>query len=678
MFTYPPARRGDTADDYHGTTVADPYRWLEDPTSDETKQFVAAQSEFALAYLTQLPMREPLANRMTALWDTPRTYLPIRRGDVTVWAYNDGLANQPTYLVQRDGEDRRVLLNPNTLSDDGTIAVTVTSLSSDGSIFSYATSDGGTDWQVIRFLDTATGQHLTDEIRYVKWTSMSWHDDGFFYARFPETDPHAVTTVNNPSVCFHVIGTDQADDPVIFNNADDPDPGYDPMVSSDGRYLVLGEYVGTSHMNGLLYKDLADPDAEWVRLREPREARYQFLMHDDGAFLVRTNLDAPNSKIVSIPLDDPETTTEVVPEGPSAIENAVAVAGHIATITVADGSHNVTLHATDGSSSTEIVLPGLGSVAAISGRFADTTWFMSYESFTIPPSALIVSEDSAELFATGGESLHPNIEVTRTHATSTDGAKVGAFVLTASDTVGPAPVDLYGYGGFNINMTPIYNPARIAFLEAGGVIVVTNLRGGTELGEDWHQAGMLANKQQVFDDFIACAEHLIDTGVTTREQLSISGRSNGGLLTAATMLQRPDLFGAVVSHVPVTDMLRYQHFTAGRYWTVEFGDAADADAFQWLMEYSPLHNVDPATAYPPTLITTAEGDDRVVPMHSYKLAAELQHAAGGSSEEPLLVRIETRAGHGMGKPTDKLINEWADTYAFVLHHCAVSGADEPR
>ena len=334
-----------------------------------------------------------------------------------------------------------------------------------------------------------------------------------------------------------------------------------------------------------------------------------------------------------------------------------------------DGSHILHRYAFDGTDHGEVALPGLGAITAMSGQYTGEDTFLEYQSFTEPPTALEVRGGSAGAFPHASRNGNAHVSVTREYCTSTDGATVGMFVIRHSDTQVPAPVDLYGYGGFNINMTPVFNPARLAFLEAGGIVVVANLRGGTELGEEWHAAGMLGSKQQVFDDFVACAEHLIDTGVTTTSQLSISGRSNGGLLTAATLLQRPDLFGAVVSHVPVTDMLRYQHFTAGRYWTVEYGDAADPEAFEWLFEYSPLHNVANARDYPPVLITTADGDDRVVPMHSLKFAAQLQHSAGGSSGRPLIVRIDTRAGHGMGKPTKKLIDEAADTYAFVLHHC---------
>ncbi len=605
---------------------------------------------------------------MTELWDVPRTHLPTRRGTVTVWAQHEGGRDQPTYLVQRDGEQPETLLDANALSDDGTVAVNVTSLSPDGGLFTYAVSDGGSDWQVIRIRDTATGEDLADELRHVKFTSIAWHEDGFFYSRFPEADPTSVGIANDPWIAYHHLGTPQDDDRVVFHNADDPDPGYDPQVSHDGRYLILTEWLGTSRQNGLLVLDLADPQAEWRRLRSHHEAAYWFLAHVDGRMVVQTDLDAPNGRIAAIDLASPDGLDEIVPESEHAIEFASAAGGELLLVLLVDAAHRVERHAVDGSPLGPLDLPGVGTVLDLSGKVDDDVAFLAYQSFTEPPGAFAITHGEAERFGPPPPATI-DVEITRRSCVSSDGAEVGMFVLRATGTALPAPTDLYGYGGFSITMTPVFNPARLAFLEQGGVVVVANLRGGKEHGERWHEQGMLGSKQQVFDDFIACAEDLIDAGVTTRRQLSISGRSNGGLLTMAVMLQRPELFGAVVSHVPVTDMLRYQHFTAGRYWTVEFGDAADEEAFRWLIEYSPLHNVDPDAAYPPTLITTGEGDDRVVPMHALKMAAELQHAAGGSSEHPLLVRIDTRAGHGMGKPTSKLIDEWADSYAFVLFHC---------
>lgn len=661
MFTYPPARRVDIVDDYHGTPVPDPYRWLEDPDSDETKAFVAAENALTLSYLHGMPERQALRERIAALWDLPRTEAPQRRAGVTVWAHNDGLADQPTYLVEADGE-RRVLLDPNTLSDDGTVAVVVSSLSDDGRHFAYTLADAGSDWQTLRIRDVATGDDLPEVLRFVKFTSVAWHDDGFFYSRFPEQDPTSTEPSRNQSVWFHRLGTDQADDAMVWANPERPDLGYAPEVS--GAYLVLTEWEGTSHNNGLLYRRL-DRDDTWMRLFDTGVALHGFVAADDGGFLLHTDRDAPNGRVVRIDLDDPETFHDVVPEG-DPIETVTAASGRLAVTRLVDAAHRVELYAFDGEPDGEVPLPGLVTVSAVSGHIDEPDIFIGYQSFAVPPSVVAWNGGVVTAFAETDPPLG-ELVVERLTTVSTDGAQVGMFVVRLSDTALPAPTELYGYGGFAINVTPMFDPARLAFLEAGGQVVVANLRGGLEQGESWHQQGMLERKQQVFDDFIACAEQLIADGYATTSTLGIRGRSNGGLLTAATMVQRPDLFGAVIVQVPVTDMLRYQHFTAGRYWTVEYGDSADPEAFRWLYAYSPYHNVAPGVQYPPTLVMTAEGDDRVVPMHALKFTAALQHTAGGASEQPLLLRVDTRSGHGLGKPTSKLIDEAADIYGFLLH-----------
>ncbi|MCJ7724904.1 MAG: prolyl oligopeptidase family serine peptidase, partial [Acidimicrobiia bacterium] len=455
-----------------------------------------------------------------------------------------------------------------------------------------------------------------------------------------------------------------------FANPDSPALGYIPEVSSDDAYLLLTEFDGTSRENGLLFKPLADPDAPFTRIVHPRIATNEFLAHRDGRFLVLTDLDAPNGRVVAIPIDSVDERIEVIPEGDMPVELAAAAADRLILVTLDEASHRLRLFLPDGTPDGEIELPGLGSVAEMGGSLDDPVVFVGFQSFLHPPTALRWEAGETTTFAGAPPRLDPaDVLIERHHAIATDGAEVGMFLIKMKDAPLPAPTELYGYGGFGINMTPTYDPARLAWLEAGGVVVVTNLRGGTEAGEQWHRQGMLGNKQQVFDDLFSCAEYLLERGVATRESLGLRGRSNGGLLAAAALVQRPDLFGAVVPQVPVTDMYRYQLFTAGRYWTVEYGDAVeDPAAFGWLSGYSPLHNVGDAATYPPTLVMTAESDDRVVPMHSLKFIATLQHAAGGSSDNPLLVRVDTRAGHGLGKPVSKLIEETADTFGFLLHH----------
>ncbi len=697
-FTYPSARRSDVVDTHHGRVVADPYRWLEDPDSPETKEFVAAQNGVTEPYLAGLPDRDALVERMTELWDNPRTDPPGWRGRgddrVMVWTHNDGLADQPIYWVKRGDDpsaEPEVLLDPNTLSDDGAVAVVGAALSDDGGLLAYLVSEAGSDRQHLSVRRTDTGHDLDDRLAHLRFTSIAWYGDGFFYTRWPEVEPGSTAPVKDPSIHYHRIGDDQADDVLVYHNDDDPEPSYAALVTEDDRYLVLIEYLGTDQRNGLLYLDLDDhgsaltdpasgadrqpvPDAAWVRLVELGEAIHSFVHHraDDGSrFLVHTDRDAPNGRLVDIDLavPEPDEWVTVVPEGDDPLEWVDAVAGELVAAHLVEASNRLTRYSLDGAVLGELALPGLGTVTGLSGRFAEPELYLGYQSFVEPPTVLRIEGGQSDVWAGAEPPIDPAaVVVERRHALSTDGAKVGMFVIRMADAELPGPVELYGYGGFSISLTPTYSPARLAFLEAGGIVVIANLRGGTEHGEPWHEQGRLANKQQVFDDFAACARQLVADGLATPGTLGIRGGSNGGLLTAAAMIQYPELFGAVVSQVPVTDMLRYQHFTAGRFWTVEYGDAADAEAFEWLMAYSPLHNVGDAGSYPPLLITTAESDDRVVPMHAHKFAAEVQHRAGGESEQPLLERVETRAGHGLGKPTAKVIEEAADIYAFLLHH----------
>jgi prolyl oligopeptidase len=673
-FTYPSARRTDVVDDYHGTQVPDPYRWLEDPDSPETAAFIAGQNAISLPYLAALPERSDLHERMTRMWDVPRTGTPVGRGGVVVWSHNDGLQNQPVYYIRRGEAEPAVLLDPNDLSADGTVAVVTTSLSPDGTRFAYSLAEAGSDWQVIRIRNASTGDDLEDELQYVKFTTVAWFGDGLFYSRFPAQTAGSTAPSRQMSVYFHRLGTSQEDDELVFANADDPDPGYVPIVTEDDAYLVLIEWEGTSHENGLLYRPAGSAD-EFTRLVSPGIARHDFIEHHDGAFLVLTDWDAPNGRIVRLPLDRPDERTEVVAETGEPLEWVAAAAGRLFAGRLRDASHRIEIYHLDGAPAGEVGLPAAGTVTGLTGRLDDPEIYFGYESFLRPPAAFQWNGQAVTRFAGSEPPLDPaDFVVERRSALSSDGARVGMFVLRAAATALPAPTEVYGYGGFTISLTPQFDPARLAFVAAGGVAVVANLRGGSEHGEEWHRAGMLGNKQQVFEDFIACAAGLVADGVAAPGGVGIRGRSNGGLLSAAAFTQRPDLFGAVVSTVPVADMLRYQHFTAGRYWTVEYGDAADPEAFRWLIAYSPLHNVRDDVAYPPVLITTGESDDRVVPMHSFKLAAALQHAAGGASDEPLLLRVDVRAGHGLGKPTDKLIDEAADVYGFLLHHLRAGSA----
>lgn len=661
MFDYPHARRSDVVDVLHGVEVPDPYRWTEDPDDPETIAFVQAQNDLSLPYLAGLPERGLLHDAMQRTYDVARTGGPLLRSGVAVFARNDGLQDQPIHYVREGGGPERVLLDPNTLSEDGAVAVVTASLSPDGTRFAYSVAEAGSDWQVIRVRDVATGDDLPEHLVEVKFSDIAWDGDGFFYSRFPGADRTGIGWSTGMSLHRHTLGTDQDQDTLEFSNPDEPELGYDATVL-DGGILALGEWSGTSTKNGLLVRALEG--GEWVRIRPVGEAGYAALHHLDGALLVLTDHEAPNGRIARIDLDDPATAHTVVPEGDGAVETAFAADGALFVVRLVDAAHVVERWSFDGVHLGTLDLPGPGAFFEASGRPSQAEVLISWQSFTQPSTLYRWTGTNVEHFA--GDEPRTGFVVHRETATSSDGTRVGMFVLRAEATQLPAPTVVYGYGGFNINVTPLFDPARLALLEAGAVIAMTNLRGGNEHGERWHEDGMLGRKQHVFDDFIACARHLRAAGVASK--VGSHGRSNGGLLTGATVLQAPDAFDAVVAQVGVLDMYRYQHFTAGRYWTVEYGDAADPEAFEWLSAYSPLHNVGDPTEYPPILVTTAETDDRVVPMHSHKFTAELQHRAGGASEQPLLERIDRRAGHGLGKPVSKLIDESADIYGFLLHH----------
>ena len=670
-FEYPAAVRESVVDDYHGTAVPDPYRWLEYPDDPRTRAFVASQGELSRTYLDGLPEVARMRRRMTELWDVPRTELPVTRRGVTVWAHNPGSDDQPTFRIRQGGTET-VLFDPNALSDDGAAAVVNSSLAPDGRHWAYSVAEAGSDWQTIRVRATEDGCDLPDELRHVKFTSIAWWGDGFFYSRFPEQDRSSNEPSRHHRVMFHRLGTPQGEDVEWFQNPEDPDLLYDVFVTQDDRWLVLAEWNGTSRENGLLAHALeAGAEEGWVRVVDHGVAVHDVIEAIDDALLVVTDRDAPRRRIVRMPLSGARSD-EIVPEGDATIEFAHLGAGRLVVTVLEDASHRVRLFDLEGRQVGEVTLPDLGTITGVSGSNAEPDIYLAFQSFVYPPMVLHLDGSGQRVFAGAEPPIEPSsLTVERVRARSTDGTLVPMFVIRPAGPPNPGPVELFGYGGFTVNLTPMFHPGRLAYLEAGGTVAVANLRGGAEFGEEWHRQGMLGSKQQVFDDFIACAETLIEEGIAGARGVGIRGGSNGGLLTAACMLQRPDLFGAVVSQVPVTDMLRFQHFTAGRYWTVEYGDAADPEAFEWLSAYSPYHRAGEVTGLPPLLITTAEGDDRVVPMHALKLAAAVQHAAGGASAQPLLVRIDLRAGHGLGKPTGKLIEESAHVFGFLLHHLAV-------
>jgi prolyl oligopeptidase len=674
--TYPVARQADVVDDYHGTLVADPYRWLEDATAVETQAWIAAQQRLTQAFLGAIPARASIKARLTALWNYARLSIPVKAGGRYFFTSNDGLQDQDVLYMRQglDGEPVEIL-DANQASTDGTVALVNQSFSLDGRLLAYGLSRHGSDWQEIRVRQIDTRQDYAEVLQWCKFTRLAWKHDhsGFFYSGYapPEGGPApAQQPVNR--LFWHTLGTLQADDRLVYARPDRPELQFNPLITDDGDYLVLHVWHGAIPRNRLYYRAVHS-DGPFVTLLDAADASYAFLGNVGRVFYVLTDLDAPHGRIIAIDLDRPvrQHWREILPAQADVIDAARLINAHLAVVFMHDVRHRLELYALDGRFVRPIPLPMAGSIVGISGRSDDAEMFVGVQSFLHPTTILRYSFTSDEV----GFLHQPALSFdTSPYATqqvfyaSSDGTRVPMFLTHRRDLTpdGTHPTLLYGYGGFAASLTPFFAISALIWLEHGGVLAVANLRGGGEYGEAWHQAGMLAHKPRVFDDFIAAAEWLIRERYTTPQRLAIMGRSNGGLLVAACLLRRPDLFGAAVCGVPVTDMLRYQHFTVGRYWVPEYGDAeADPEHFRFLYAYSPLHNVQPGVVYPPTLITTADTDDRVVPAHALKFAATLQAAHAGP--QPILLRVDTRAGHGLGKPVGKLIDEQADIYAFLLH-----------
>ena len=681
-FDYPFARKGDVVDVYHGVEVPDPYRWLEDSESEETLAWVQAQNELTASYV-EGPQWQALKERLTDLWNFPKFSLPEKEGGRYFFTKNDGLQDQPVYYVQDSLEaGPRVVIDPNTLSEDGTTALTGTSVSRDGRLVAYLVSQSGSDWQELRIRDVDSGEDHEEVLEYCKFTGVAWKTDGsgFFYNRFPDPDTVPEEDRNNYSrVYWHALGTPQGDDVLVYERPDDKTLGFSPWITEDGRYLVLWVYRGTDPKNRIYLREV-EGEGPFVKLLDEADAMYAPVGNVGATFYFHTDLDAPHGRIISIDLESPDRSEwkEVVAEVDDVIDSVAIVDGKLVIAYMRDARNRLVIHDLDGAFIREIDLPGIGSVAGISGRQSHTEMFFSYMSFLTPLSTFRYD------FATGETSVFhaPEIdfdagayETVQVFVTSKDGTKVPMFITHRKGLAldGTSPALLYGYGGFNISLTPRFSISRLVWLEAGGVYAVANLRGGNEYGEQWHQAGVLGNKQNVFDDFIAAGEWLVENGYADPDRLASIGGSNGGLLTAACMLQRPDLWGAVISAVPVIDMLRYHKFSVGRYWVSDYGNAEESEEhFEFLHAYSPLHNIEPGTAHPPTFVTTADTDDRVVPLHGKKFVAALQAADAG--ENPILLRVETKAGHGKGKPTSKRIEEAADIYAFLFKVLGMPGS----
>ena len=677
---YPDARRGDVEEDYHGTKVADPYRWLEDPDSAEAKEWVAAENRITRAYLDETLIRSEIEERLTALWNYPKYEPPEKKGGRYFFTKNDGLQNQAVlYRVDTLGGEPVELLDPNRLSEDGTAAITNRAFSEDGTLLAYGLSRSGSDWQEIRIRRVDLRSDFDEVIQWAKFAGIAWKRDnsGFFYNRFPDPGTVPAEDQNNYSrVYWHRLGTAQEQDALVFEMPEKKELGFQPFITHDGVYLGLYVYHGTDDRNGIYVRKTEEDVQVFTRLLEVEEAKYQPVGNDGSTFYFLTDLDAPRGRIIAVDLELPErgNWVTVLPEGEDVIGSASIVNHQLVVQFLHNAHEKLCLYSMKGEFLSEIPLPTMGSIAGITGEPDDTEMFFAFTSFVYP--TIIYRYDfvtkKLEPFRQSEIDFDPSdYETEQVFYASKDGTKVSMFLTHRRDVElnGENPTLLYGYGGFNISMTPSFSVSRLVWLERGGIYAQANLRGGSEYGEEWHRAGMLERKQNVFDDFLAAGEWLIEAKYTRRERLGIMGGSNGGLLVTACMLQRPDLFGAVVAAVPVTDMLRYHHWTVGRYWVPEYGNAeANPDHFRFLYAYSPLHNVQSGTTYPPLLVTTADTDDRVVPAHAKKFMATLQ--AADSGKNPILLRVETRAGHGAGKPTAKQIGEAADVYAFLLRNLA--------
>nr|WP_290228079.1 prolyl oligopeptidase family serine peptidase [Trichocoleus desertorum] len=693
-YVYPSSPQVAQVDVYHGVEVPDPYRWLEDPDSDETQAWVEAQNQVTFQFLNQIAVREHLQQRLTQLWDYEKYGIPFRGGDAQKYGVperyfyfkNDGLQNQSVlYTLTSLDAEPRVLLDPNKLSEDGTVALSGLVISEDARLMAYGLSTSGSDWQSWQVRDIETGEDLSDRLEWIKFSGAAWtHDNqGFFYSRYDEPNETSKLEAINyfQKLYYHRLGTPQSEDVLIYERSDQAEWGFNGGVTEDGRYLIISVWRGTDPKNLVFYKDLADPNAAVVELISEFEASYSFVDNDGSTFWFQTDLEAPRGRVIAIDIQAPERNNwrELIPQAAETLEGVGLLNHQFVASYLKDARSQIKIFDLNGSFVREVVLPGIGSAGGFGGRREDTETFYSFTSFTTPPTIyrydMVTGESN--LFRQPTVAFNPDeYETKQVFYASKDGTQVPMFITHKKGLQldGNNPTYLYGYGGFNVSLTPSFSVSNLVWMELGGVYAMPNLRGGGEYGEEWHQAGTKLHKQNVFDDFIAAAEWLIANQYTSASKLAIGGGSNGGLLVGACMTQRPDLFAAALPAVGVMDMLRFHKFTIGWAWTSDYGSPEELEEFEALYGYSPLHNLKPGTAYPATLITTADHDDRVVPAHSFKFAAALQAAHTGSA--PVLIRIETKAGHGAGKPTAKVIEEVSDRWAFLVQTLNISTTTE--
>ena len=682
--SYPVARKSDQIDDYHGVKVADPYRWLEDLDSEETRTWVEAENKLSFAFLEAIPARASIKERLTKLWNYEKYGVPNKEGSRYFYTRNSGLQNQSVLysVTSLDGQPQ-LLLDPNTLSTDGTVALSGMQISNGGKLLAYSLSASGSDWQEWKVRDVETGQDLSDDLKWVKFSGVSWTRDnsGFFYSRYDEPKGDSLKGTNYfQKVYFHKLGTAQSSDILVYERPDQKDWLFGATVTEDGDYLIITVFQGTDSKTRVYYKDLKKSDSQVVKLLDDFDAAYTFVGNEGSRFWFQTDRKAPRGKIIEIDVNKPgsENWKDAVTETKESLQTSTLVNHRFILNYLKDAYTQVRIHETSGKLVNEVQFPGIGSADGFGGRSNDKETFYSFTGFTAPTTIYRydMTTGKSTIFRQPKVDFNPaDFETKQVFYTSKDGTKVPMFITYKKGIRldGSNPTYLYGYGGFNVSLSPVFSVGNLVWMELGGVYAQPNLRGGGEYGEDWHQAGMKLKKQNVFDDFISAAEWLIQNKYTSTPKLSIGGGSNGGLLIGAALTQRPDLFGAALPAVGVMDMLRFQKFTIGWAWVSDYGSSENADDFKALYAYSPLHNIKPRTAYPATLVTTADHDDRVWPGHSFKFAATLQAAQSGTA--PVLIRIETKAGHGAGKPTSKIIEEIADRWAFLVKELGMDVAE---
>jgi prolyl oligopeptidase len=676
---YPETKKGDVVDDYFGTKIADPYRWMEDLDSKDVADWIAAENKVTFDYLGGLPLREPFRKRITELWDYPKVGIPIREGGRIFYRKNSGLQRQSVVYVRASLDAApQVVVDPNALSPDGSLSLEQWQPSRDGRLVALGLSEGGADWRTVRIREVDGAKDLADEIKWVRFSDLSWTNDGkgFFYSRYPEPPKGKVleAALKDQTIYYHRVGTPQSDDRLIYARSDLPTWFLSGAVTEDGRYLLVVMSKGSDNNNRLYYADLGDPAKPNIAapikpLIEDDDAEFAPFGSQGTVLFLRTDRGAPNRKVIAVDVRRPQAAQwkDVLPEGKQAIESVSLIGGRVVAQYLVDVQSRIALYGTDGAPQGDVALPDTGTVTAISGREDSPELFFGFSSPLYPTT--IFAYDPGSKMRTPFEAAKPPVdpaqyETKALFATSKDGTRVPLFLTWRKGLPldGSHPTMMYGYGGFSISTLPTYRADVPAWLEKGGIWVFACMRGGAEYGEAWHKAGRLALKQNVFDDFIAVAEYLIKEKYTSPAKLGISGGSNGGLLVGAVEEQRPDLFAAALPQVGVMDMLRYDRFTGGSAWRTEYGSSTNADEFKFLIKYSPVQNVKPGACYPATLVTTADHDDRVVPSHSFKFTAAMQ--AAQSCDHPVLIRVETQASHGY-RPTDKRIAELADEWAFA-------------